>query len=216
MNLLPIWIIYVAATIRLVGGVRYVWIVLRGKARPNPVSWLLWSITPAITFVAALSSETFNPSMLVTVAIGMSPLLVFVASIIKNPKLLRWTQLNITCFIIALTGIGLWALTKQPLLAIALAITADIASAIPTIAKSAKHPYSEYLPSYMMSSLSMVLALLATERLDPLTLAFPIYILVINLVIITFVVVARKQRQHLIRQGIAARRMQLQRTRRRL
>lgn len=202
MGILSVWFIYVAAALRLGGGFAYIIATIRGKAKPNPISWLLWSLTPLISFFAGFSSG-FDPMLIVTLATGLSPLLVFFIAIAKNRRSLRFNKLNTICFIIALTGIGLWAATDHPLLAIGLAIIADIVSALPTLVKIARHPYSEYTPTYLVNAGAMALALLATDTLEPLTIAFPVYVLVINSFIVGFIVSVQAKRKMKIRQGLA-------------
>jgi len=202
MNILPVWLIYAAALIRLGGGFAYIRATIRGEAKPNPVSWLLWSFTPLISFFAGLSNG-FDALLIVTLATGISPLLVFLIAVVKNPRSLRFNKLNVSCFIIALLGIGLWTITDHPLLAIWLAILADIVSAIPTLAKIIRHPYSEYMPTYIINGGGMLLAILATDTLSPLALAFPIYILLINIVIVGLIASVRAKRRLQIKQGIA-------------
>lgn len=204
MALLPLWFAYIAAGLRLGGGFAYVVATFRGKARPNVVSWLLWSLTPLISFAVGLSEKGFDPALIVTLATGISPLLVVIIALAKHPRSLKFNRLNVTCFIIALAGIGLWVATDHPVLAIALAILADIVSALPTLVKIIRHPYSEYLPTYAVNAFGMVLAIAAAQSFDVLTIGFLVYIAVINLVIIGLIVGARERRRSKIRRGIAA------------
>ena len=201
MGILPVGFIYIAALLRLGGGFAYIVATIRGKAKPTPISWLLWSLTPLSSFFAGLSNG-FDPMLVVTLATGLSPLMVFFIAIAKNRRSLQFNKLNTACLIIALTGIGLWAATDHPLLAIGLAIVADIVSALPTLAKIARHPYSEYTPTYIVNAGAMALALLATDTLSPLAIAFPVYVLTINSFIVGFILSVQAKRKMKIRQGL--------------
>lgn len=203
MNILPIWFIYVASIMRISGGLASVSAILRGEARPNPVSWLLWSLTPIITFTAGVRAEGFHPESIITLAMGLSPLLVFFVTIFKNPRSFRFDRLNATCFFIALAGIGLWMITDHPLLAVVLALSADIVSVIPTLAKTFRHPYSEYLPGYFMSMVGTAIAVLAMPTFNFYAMAFPVYAFIVNGVIVAFVLMVRAKRKNQIRRGIA-------------
>lgn len=191
---LPVWFVYVAALMRLGGGLAYMRATIRGEAKPNPVSWLLWSLTPLISFFAGLS-DGFDVLLVVTLATGLSPLLVFLIAITKNPQSLQFNKLNVSCFLIAIAGIGLWAISDHPLLAIGLAVIADIVSALPTLAKIIRQPHSEYVPTYATSAISMMVAILATDTLSPLALAFPVYVLLINLMIVGLIILVRAKRR---------------------
>jgi hypothetical protein len=202
MHILPLWFVYVAAALRIGGGLATVRATLRGEAHPNPVSWLLWSATALLTFVAAVTANGLHIETLMTLAMATSPLLVFLAIMSKNPRSFRLDRLNAACFVIALAGIALWVLTNHPVLAIILAISADMVSTIPIFAKSARHPYSEYVPGYLASLTAMLMVVFAAEEWNWYALAFPIYALVMNGAIAAFVVMKRAERRRKIRLGI--------------
>lgn len=212
--MLPIWFIYVAAMLRLLGGLAYLRATLQGKALPNPLSWLLWSATPMIAFFAELSAGV-GIAALVTLALGISPLLVFVATIYKNPRLFKLDRFNATCALLAITGIVLWVLTDHPQLAIALAILADIASSLPTIKKTIHRPHTEYAPTYAISAFSMILTLLTIRSWSFASAAFPIYILTINIYIV-FLIIGGKLRKFIIKKKKRRSSRQMRRLRTRL
>lgn len=180
--MLPVWFIYIASLMRITGGLAYLRSTIKGAAQPNPVSWMLWAIIPLIAFVAELQANV-GPIAYVTLALGISPVLVFTTVMIKNPRSFKLKGFNLICTIIAATGILLWATTHNPELAIGFMIIADFASGMPTIAKAWRDPKSEYAPSYLISAGAMVLALLTVTEWRFPVIAFPIYILAINLLI---------------------------------
>jgi len=48
------YLVFVGVVVGLTGTISYIKEMLKGKTRPNRVSWLLWSIAPMIATVAAL------------------------------------------------------------------------------------------------------------------------------------------------------------------
>lgn len=182
MQILPVWFIFVAAGMRLVGGLAYLRATLAGRARPHAVSWLIWSITPTITFFAELSAGV-GYIAIVTLALAINPFLVFVASLLRDRSLLRVNRFDVFCLSIAVFGILLWGITDTPAVAINIAIAADMISALPTIRKTIRQPTSEYPPTYLTSASAMILALLASQSVSFEGFAFPVYILLINLFI---------------------------------
>lgn len=194
--MLPVWFIYIAAGLRLFGGVAYLRATLAGKAKPNPLSWLLWGVTPLVAFFAGLSTG-FHPASVVTLALGISPFMVFVAAMFKNPRLFRLDRFNLLCAFLAASGIALWRITNDPQLAIALSIVADIAASFPTIYKTIKRPYTEYAPTYAMSAVSMIITMLAVQNLNFITIAFPLYVLVINIYMVILIACVRWYRRRL-------------------
>ena len=49
------YLVFVGAGVQLLGIAAYVKETLRGKTKPNKVTWLMWSIAPLIATFAALS-----------------------------------------------------------------------------------------------------------------------------------------------------------------
>lgn len=185
MLILPVWFIYVAATMRLVGGVSYFLATLNGKARPHAISWLIWSVTPMITFFAEASAGV-GPIAIVTLALAISPMMVFVAALVKDRSLLRVNHFDIWCLTLAVFGIVSWGVTREPITAIIIAIMADAISCLPTLRKAYHRPYTEHPPTFLLSASSMVIALLATQEISFAAFAFPVYVLTVNLLFLAF------------------------------
>ena len=184
--MLPIWFLYIAAGIRIAGGLAYLKATISGKAKPNPVSWLLWGAMPITAFFVGLSAGV-GIEAIVTLALGVSPILVFAAVMIKNPRSLRLQGLNLVCVVIALIGIVFWLTTKTPEMALACLLLADLASALPTVRKSVKNPESEFAPTYLISAIGMTIALMTMTDLSFMAVAYPTYTLVINLLMFSLI-----------------------------
>lgn len=184
MQILPVWFIYVAAGMRIFGGLAYVRATLEKRARPHAVSWIIWATTPLITFIAGLSSIGFKPGSVITLALGISPILVVLAALKTDRRLFRIDSFDATCLTIAGLGIIFWMLSQNPLIAIVMAISADAVSTLPTIRKTIRKPKSEYPLTYFISASSMLIALLATTEVAFETFAFPVYALIMNTVIV--------------------------------
>jgi hypothetical protein len=189
---------------RLGGGLAYLRATLRGEAQPNPLSWLLWGITPLIAFAAELSA-CVGPAAVVTLALGISPLMVFTAAMIKNPRSFKLDRFNLACGLFAIAGIALWKVTNHPELAIVIAIMADLASGLPTIRKTIRRPRSEYAPTYAISATSMILAMLTIRDWTFTAYAFPLYVLVINTYMVGLITGQRRKLR--VRQRKAVRRV---------
>lgn len=182
MLVLPGFFLLISAAIRLFGGAAYIRAILKGKARPNSLTWLLWGITPTITLFAALSvNDTSN--LVVTAALALSPLAVSMVAIRKDRRSLKFDKFNSICAVLAVIGIILWYYTKNPNLAIVLAIAADFVSSLPTVVKAKRQPASEYPPTYIMSAIAMLLALLTIPKWTFTNSAFMIYVFVLNIII---------------------------------
>jgi len=126
--------IAVAVLLRLMGDGGYLISTVRGKAKPNIVSWSLWGLTALIAFAAQLC-QGGGLEILVTLAIAAGPLAVTAAAVLKGAHSLRLTRLDVWCLALALAGIILLVRTDDPLLALLMSIAADIFASMPTVVK---------------------------------------------------------------------------------
>jgi hypothetical protein len=144
---------------------------------PNAVTWLLWGLIP---LVAAAAQTAESPRVAaVSVALAAGPLVIAAVAVarVRAPHV---TCCSGACARVAAAGIVLWQVTDDPLLAIACCIAADAAAAVPTLWKAWRDPASEHPAPYVLTVLSMLVTLLALDRLTVLAWAFPSWILTVN------------------------------------
>lgn len=190
--MLPEYFIYIAASIRILAGLFYIKSILKGKTRPSAVSWLIWSVSPFIAFFAATFSEGFKLASLVTLALGISPLLVFITASVTKNHLFKLTLPDLICGILAIISLICWLITKNPILTISFAILADLISTIPTLKKSYYYPDTEYAPTYLLAILAMSITLLANKETTSYSLIYPTYILLMNLLVASIIITRKK------------------------
>ncbi len=181
-RMLPYWFIFLAIGIRVLSGFGYIRSIFRGLAKPNPITWFIWSLTAFIAFFAQVRVHV-GTEALVTLAIGISPLIICILGVIKSPSASHFTFFSVTCGILALLGIVFWQLTSNPLTAIMCSILADACGGLPTIRKAYQQPQSEDALPYFLSICSMALTLATITSWRFANYAFPAYILLINAVI---------------------------------
>lgn len=192
--------IAVAILLRLMAGGGYLISTLRGKAKPNIVSWSLWSLTALIAFAAQIYKGGGSEA-LVTLAIAFGPLAVIAVAVLKGAQSLTLTRLDVWCLSLAIAGIIIWIRTKDPLLALLMSIVADILASIPTVVKSYLTPQTESAAAYSLSIISMIATLLTIRQWNVMSWAFPLYILVINLTFVTLILLPKRLRYHWVRTG---------------
>jgi hypothetical protein len=183
--MLPAWFTLFSVAIRLIGGAQYAWGVLRGKAQPNPITWFLWGLTPLIAFLAQLQYG-LKPQSFVLLALATSPLVISVLALATHNARQHFTPFALLCGVAALAGIVSWQLTSIPELAIAFSIIADIFATLPTLRKAYHRPASEYAWPYALSAVSMIITLLTIRQWTFDVYAFPLYMLLVNMVLCSF------------------------------
>ncbi len=174
--------VIVGTIISSIGAVAYIIDTVKGKVKPNRVSFLLWSIAPIIAFVAMLK-QGVGISSLMTFSIGFWPLLVFIASFVNKQAEWELTRFDLLCGFLSLVGLALWLITKVGNLAIIFSIMADGLAAIPTIRKSYSYPETEIAWPWFATAIGVVFTLLTLKSWKFADYGFIIYILIVNVII---------------------------------
>lgn len=158
----------------------YIRDTIRGRTQPNRVTWLLWGFAPMLAFAAELQAHVGLGSLM-TFTVGFNPLLVLAASFV-NPNA-SWTigRFDYVCGALSIMGTIGWLLTQNPNIALIASIAADALAALPTVRKAIISPRSESRVVYLGGIVNSAITLLAARRHDAAHIAFPIYILLINL-----------------------------------
>jgi hypothetical protein len=159
MPLLPAAVVFVAVFLRLTGGAGYLVAVMRGRATPNPVTWLCWGLAPLVAFAAQVQDGVGAQDWM-TLVLAVGPLAILVMSLAKGRS--RWavSGFDLSCGFLALTGLFGWYVTRSPLVALLFSILADLAGGVPTVLKAYRRPLTEYATPYLLSMISMVVTLL--------------------------------------------------------
>ena len=181
------WLVVVSVLISIGGTSAYIRDTLRGKSKPNRVSWLLWGLAPLIGSAAALSAHAdIWPTIRVFFA-GFLPLLVFCVSFINPRSYWKLTKFDIGCGVLSLAALIAWLAVGSAHLAIILAATADGFASIPTIRKAWRHPETETRLTYLASTIAIILALPSIPQWNIENSTFQIYLLVINAALLLLV-----------------------------
>ena len=168
------------------GSVVYLVNTVKGKVRPNRVSFLLWSIIPFIAFFAQIT-QGVGLVALMTISTGILPLSVFIASFTNRQAEWKLTGFDLTCGILSLLGVVLWLITKEGNVAIFFSIIADALAAVPTLVKAYRYPDTEIAWPWIATVAGIVLSLLTLSELTFANSAFILYILIMNLLIYVLV-----------------------------
>jgi uncharacterized membrane protein len=134
--------VIVGAIIATAGSLSYLIDTLKGKVKPNRVSFLLWSIAPLIAFFAEIK-QGVGIQALMTFTVGILPLTIFIASFVNKKAVWNLTGFDLICGALSVVGLVLWFITKSGNIAIIFSILADALAALPTVVKSFNYPEAE-------------------------------------------------------------------------
>lgn len=169
--------VILGALFSLIGTASYIYSTLKGRTKPNRVTWFLWALAPLIAF-SAMVGEGVGISSLMTFMVGFGPLLVFLVSFVNRKSVWRLTKFDLICGALSLAGLGLWAITKDAGLAIIFSITADGLALLPTLVKAWRRPETENYVSFLGGASSAFITMLTLKEWTLATAGFPIYIFV--------------------------------------
>lgn len=184
--MLSSYFIIIGTLIGAVGSVAYLIDTIKGRVKPNRVSFLLWSIVPFIAFAAQIKQGVGLESLM-TFSTGFLPLTIFIASFVNKKAEWKVTLFDLICGVLSIIGILLWLITQVGNVAIFFSIVADGLAAIPTLVKAYKYPDTEVAWPWLATVVGVILTLLTINGWTFANSGFIIYILIVNLLIFSFV-----------------------------
>lgn len=185
--------VILGSLLNLFGASVYITQVIKGNVKPNRVSWLLWALAPLIAFTAQIK-QGVGISSLMTFTVGFCPLLVFLASFVNKKSVWKIGRLDIACGVLSLLALVLWYITKIGNIAILFGIISDGLAAIPTIRKAFLYPETENDIEFMMGWTNALITLLTIRTWNFQHFGFPVYILIVNLILVTSIRFKLKKR----------------------
>ena len=172
--------VFLGAIIFLFGSIGYFVDTIKGKVRPNRVTWFIWSLAPIIAFIAQLKQGVEIHQSLLTFMVGFIPLIIFIASFINRKAYWQIGKLDIVCGVMSLVGLFLWYITGTGNIAIFFSIVADGLAALPTVVKSYKFPETENYFLYFTNAISAGITLLTIKVWNFETFSFSLYIFLLT------------------------------------
>lgn len=174
--------VFVAVAFNLFGGSTYLIDTLKGRVRPNKVTWFLWVLAPFVAFIAQVKQGVGLVSLM-TMTAWVVPFFVFFASFLNKKAEWKITAFDLTCGALSLIGLALWGITRVGNLAILFGILADGLAAVPLIVKSYKVPETENSIAFLFGAISALITLFTIKQWDFAHYAFPMYLFFLCLII---------------------------------
>ena len=168
--------VIIGTLIGTAGAIAYLWDTIKGKVKPNRVSFLLWAIAPMIAFVAQIQQ-----------GVGLEPLLTFIASFTNKNAEWKLTKFDVLCGFLSVVGLILWLITKVGNVAIFFSIVADGLAALPTVIKAYKYPETEIAWPWLATCIGVTLTLLTLQEWTFANSGFILYIFIVDLIIFILV-----------------------------
>jgi len=172
---------WISITFSTVSGIAYLWSIFFRQTRPHVFTWVIWSILTSIAFTVQYTEGAGAGSW----ATGISAAFCIVtvaACYWKGER--HITKSDWIVFILSLSAIPLWVISKNPVVTIVLVTSIDVAAYIPTIRKSWGKPREEMIFGTYLSNVKYITSLAAMENWHFTTILYPLAMLAANTALI--------------------------------
>lgn len=181
--------IFLSSLLAFISPLVYAKAILKGQARPHRTTrFVLLLITSLAT--ASLFAQHDTVAVWLAGVSALQTILLFVLSI--HHGMGGWAKTDVLCLLVALAGIVLWQTTKEPSLALYASIAADFTGMIPAIIKTYKYPNTEIWSFFLLDFFAAIFSLLALKAWTVREFSYPLYIMVINLIMVLLIILRPK------------------------
>ncbi|MEZ6208952.1 MAG: hypothetical protein R3B64_00015 [Candidatus Paceibacterota bacterium] len=184
--MIPTIFVIISPILSFIGGAAYIKDTLKGKTKPNRVSFFLWALAPIIGTAITLSNGAGWEVVPVFMA-GFMPLIIFIVSFINKNSYWRLGKIDYICFVLAIITMVLWLAADKPLLALSFAIATDLFAYFPTFIKSYKYPETETALLYILPTFGNIFGILVAKDWVFVSIGFSLYLIIANTVNTLFI-----------------------------
>jgi hypothetical protein len=186
------FLLVLSALVTIAAVVPYIRDILKGKTKPNIVSWITWTLLTGLATAALISAHEYRAAFFTGSAMVETAAVVILG---LRYGYVKYTRFDVICQIAAVVGLILWQIFSTPLIAVFAAVTIDLIGALPTFKHSWQKPLEETWVTYAWSGVGAFIALFALESYNWTSLSYPVYIVLVNIFMSATILVAR-QRVH--------------------
>lgn len=181
--------VIVASILAIIGNLPYLMDVVKGRAKPHPYTWLVWSIVSLTVFFGQIAKGA-GIGAIPTGVSEFFTILIFFFSLKYGFKNIQ--KRDTYFLIIALLGLIPWAITKDPTLSVVIVVSIDLVAFAPTLLKTWKHPDTETPLLYSMNVLRHILILFSLGAYNVATVLHSISMIITNTAMTSFILFRKK------------------------
>lgn len=167
----------ISAILATMAGPSYVIGIIRGSVRPQRMTWFIFSVLGVIAFAAQVSAGA-SWSLVFSGFDLVGNLLTFGLSLWRGTG--GTTRLDWAALAIAVVGMGVAVVTRQPVAAILGVILADLCGMWLTVVKTWRRPNSEQAMAWVLFATAGVFGVLTIRHWTWGIVLYPMYIVVAN------------------------------------
>ncbi len=179
----------IASILAIIGNVPYLMDIVKGRVKPHPYTWFVWSIVSCIIFFGQIAKGA-GIGALPTAASEIFTILIFFFSIRYGFKDIK--KIDTVFLIISLVGLIPWIITKDPTISVIIAVSVDILAFIPSLRKTWHEPSTETPILYSMNVFRHILMLASLQAYNIATMLHSIVMITSN-TLMTFLILRKKK-----------------------
>jgi hypothetical protein len=162
---------------------------LKHKTKPSRATWTL--LTLLLILAAFVQGEIGNGwAIALTLGDIFATGAICLASYSYGQGGLE--KVDLFCYVLWAITVGVWLLFDQPVLALCMAVAADLISMVPTLIKTVKNPYEESVSVFIGSGTAGFIAIFAASSYTLSSILFPLYLFLICYTEVALIVLVKK------------------------
>jgi hypothetical protein len=182
-------LVILSSIFTVVSTIPYIIEIIRGTTKPRVISWFIWSVLTGVAGVASYVDGQIPTTILMFFATIETLLIVILGWKHGNRKIERF---DIICLVGAIVGIILWQVFNSPAIAVIATVAIDLVGGLPTLVHSWNKPHEETWSTFFLAFLGALCTVLALTEWKITSFAYPLYLVVINFMYVTVLLVRRK------------------------
>lgn len=168
----------------------YVRTIVQGNIKPHVFTWVIWSITTFIVFLAQVNSHAGAGAW----PVGVSAIITICVALLAYNKRADSSiaRSDWLFFIAALSSLPFWYITADPFWAVVILTMVDMLGFAPTYQKVYRDPFGDDPWFYAQFTVSHILVIVAMNQYSITTTLFPVAMLVACLLITVMILIRRR------------------------
>ncbi|KKQ72128.1 MAG: hypothetical protein UT33_C0005G0049 [Candidatus Peregrinibacteria bacterium GW2011_GWC2_39_14] len=181
---------YISILIAIASYIIYFERIFTNKIKPHAFSWLIWSISVGIAFLASFIKNGGSGSWVIGLT-SIACFIIFILALFKGEK--KFNKFDWISLASALAAIFLWIFTKEPTFSVILITIIDLIGFIPTANKSFYKPNEESALFFSLAGFKFIIAIFAINSFSINTLLYPASLVLTNSVLALIILVRKVQ-----------------------
>jgi hypothetical protein len=169
----------------------YILDTIKGKTKPNIVTWFTWTLLTLIAALAAFSAGEPKSAFLLLANSFCTAAVVIVGT---KYGIAKYSWFDGLCQGGTLLGLLMWLIFNSPTIGVVVPLAIDFIGMLPTLRHAWLKPSEETWQTFLIGIVAPLLTILSLTRYNIASLLFPLYLFLANAAIVLVVI---SRRQHL-------------------